>query len=83
MTEQSPSVRSTRSARAAVPASVWACGPGPINPAEAWPAALLARAVGEFTDPGDRVLLVQWPVPPRPPKIRSRRTRPIPARRWR
>ncbi|MQY23025.1 hypothetical protein [Nocardia macrotermitis] len=68
MTEHS-SHRSPRSTRAVVPASVWACGRGPIDPADRWPTALLERAVHEFSDPDDRVLLVAWPAPAAEPPL--------------
>ncbi|WP_280381797.1 hypothetical protein [Nocardia wallacei] len=52
---------STGHASRTVPSTVWACGPHGIDPADRWPAAVLSRAVREFSAPGDRVLLIGWP----------------------
>ncbi|WP_280344831.1 hypothetical protein [Nocardia abscessus] len=63
---QRPS-RSTTAARASdpvvVPSTLWAAGTDPLDPGDRWPAPIVSRAVGEFTAPGGRVLLIGWPAP--------------------
>ncbi|WP_174190165.1 hypothetical protein [Nocardia barduliensis] len=62
---QRPS-RTTTAARASdpvVPSTLWAAGTDPLDPGDRWPAPIVSRAVGEFTAPGGRVLLIGWPTP--------------------
>ncbi|WP_258348980.1 class I SAM-dependent methyltransferase [Saccharopolyspora gregorii] len=47
-------------AAAAIPSSVWA-PPAPIDPALAWPPALIRQITTAFTEPGARVGLLPWP----------------------
>lgn len=50
-----------------IPATVWACGPTPVDPDAIWPAPILAKIVTSFSQPGDRVVLMPWPTAtPRP-----------------
>ena len=52
---------------APTPATVWACGPTPIDPDATWPTPILTKIVTSFSKPGDRVLLLPWPTTaPRP-----------------
>ncbi|MGY1946201.1 hypothetical protein [Nocardia asiatica] len=59
--------RQSRSTRASdpvvVPSTLWAAGTDPLDPGDRWPAPIVSRAVGEFTAPGGRVLLIGWPAP--------------------
>ncbi|WP_280264483.1 hypothetical protein [Nocardia wallacei] len=41
-----------------IPSTLWACGPAPIEVADGWPPRVLARALLEYSAPGDRVLLM-------------------------
>ncbi|QBS41334.1 hypothetical protein [Nocardia sp. CS682] len=45
----------------AVPATIWACGTEPIDPASTWPSSILTRAIAEFSTIGDQVALLVWP----------------------
>ncbi|GAB2709552.1 hypothetical protein [Nocardia thraciensis] len=49
--------------RRVVPSTVWAAGTTPIDPGDRWPTPVVSRAVTEFSAPGDRVLLMDWPEP--------------------
>jgi len=42
----------------AVPSTLWASGPEPIDPDQVWPAPILARTLTEFSQPGDDVWLL-------------------------
>src|SRR5262249_38404230 len=44
-----------------IPATVWACGPTPVDPDATWPAPILTKIVTSFSQPGDRVVLMPWP----------------------
>lgn len=44
-----------------VPATIWACGTEPIDPTTAWPHPIITRAITEFSTPGDRIALLEWP----------------------
>jgi hypothetical protein len=44
-----------------IPATVWACGPVPIDPDARWPTAILTKIVTSFSVPGDRVILLHGP----------------------
>ncbi|WP_280335875.1 hypothetical protein [Nocardia wallacei] len=57
MTTRKPA-RSSRTAAEAIPSTLWACGTTPIEVAEGWPPRVLARALLEYSSPGDRVLLM-------------------------
>ncbi|BDT85622.1 hypothetical protein GV791_28770 [Nocardia cyriacigeorgica] len=46
-----------------VPSTLWALGAKPLDPDDRWPDPVLAHVVGEFSDPGSRVLLIGWPAP--------------------
>jgi hypothetical protein len=48
----------TRTAPASIPSTLWACGTTPIDTADAWPPRVTARALIEYSAPGDRVLLM-------------------------
>jgi len=51
--------RSRTASTAPTPATVWACGPTPLNP---------AKIVTSFSEPGDRVVVLPWPTAaPTPP----------------
>jgi hypothetical protein len=43
---------------APTPATVWACGPEPIDPHQPWPVPIVEAITTAFTTPGARVLLV-------------------------
>lgn len=60
--------RSRTASTAPTPATVWACGPSPIDPDTTWPTPLLTTIVTSFSEPGDRVVVLPWPTAaPRPP----------------
>ena len=60
--------RSRTAFTAPTPATVWACGPSPIDPDTTWPTPLLTKIVTSFSEPGDRVVVLPWPTAaPRPP----------------
>jgi hypothetical protein len=60
--------RSHTAFTAPTPATVWACGPTPIDPDTPWPTALLAKIVTSFSEPGDRVVVLPRPTAaPTPP----------------
>lgn len=46
-----------------IPATVWACGPVPIDPDARWPTAILTKIVTSFSTPGDRIVLLHCPAP--------------------
>jgi hypothetical protein len=46
---------------APTPATVWACGPTPIDPDAPWPTPLLTKIVTSFSEPGDRVVVLTRP----------------------
>lgn len=49
------------------PATVWACGPTPLDPGAPWPTPILIKIVTSFSQPGDRVVMLPWPTAaPRP-----------------
>ncbi|WP_157186717.1 hypothetical protein [Nocardia jiangxiensis] len=52
------SARTPRTAPASIPSTLWACGTTPIDTADAWPPRVTARALIEYSAPGDRVLLM-------------------------
>ncbi|MFF0492900.1 hypothetical protein ACFYTQ_28060 [Nocardia sp. NPDC004068] len=54
---------SPASATVVVPSTLWAIGPGPLDPGQRWPAPIMSRAVREFSAPGERVALLGWPAP--------------------
>ncbi|HEX5142791.1 MAG TPA: hypothetical protein VFW21_02875 [Mycobacterium sp.] len=52
---------------APIPATVWTCGPTPIDPDAPWPTPILTKIVTSFSKPGHRVALMPWPITtPRP-----------------
>jgi hypothetical protein len=51
---------------APTPATVWACGPTPIDPDATWPTALLTKIVTSFSTSGHRVALLPWPIATHP-----------------
>ncbi|MGV9725675.1 hypothetical protein [Nocardia beijingensis] len=59
------SSRRPRSSSAAVriPSTLWALGPGPLDPDDRWPDLVLAHTIAEFSEPGSRVMLLSWPAP--------------------
>ncbi|NKY33827.1 hypothetical protein HGA13_12165 [Nocardia speluncae] len=69
MTANSPQSRRPRSAtspttgRVRVPSTLWALGTGPLDLEDRWPRPVLSRAIGEFSSPGSRVMLIGWPAP--------------------
>ncbi|MFE3444989.1 hypothetical protein ACFXNW_18310 [Nocardia sp. NPDC059180] len=56
----------------AVPSTIWAAGPDPINRADRWPAPIVTRAATEFSQPGDRVLLATPISPHHQPRAHTR-----------
>ena len=48
----------TRTAPASIPSTLWACGTTPIDTSDAWPPRVTARALIEYSAPGDRILLM-------------------------
>jgi hypothetical protein len=44
-----------------IPATVWACGPTPIDHEAIWPAPILAKIVTSFSKPGARVVVLPSP----------------------
>jgi hypothetical protein len=58
-TPASPRPRST--ATTPIPATVWTCGPTPIDPHSRWPTPLVTTIVTSFSKPGGRVVLLPWP----------------------
>lgn len=48
---------------APTPATVWAAGPDPIDPAATWPVPIIEAITTAFSAPGARVLLAPWPAP--------------------
>ncbi|MFD5089893.1 hypothetical protein ACFWMR_04790 [Amycolatopsis thailandensis] len=50
--------RSAPSSTAPTPATVWACGPDPIDTHEVWPVPIVESITAAFTDPGAHVVLV-------------------------
>jgi hypothetical protein len=49
---------------APIPATVWACGPTPIDPRSVWPTPIVNKIVTSFSKPGGRVVLLPWPTIP-------------------
>lgn len=63
-----PSTRRTRTAPrsravsgAPTPATVWACGPRPVDPEAVWPTPIVKKIVTSFTSTGGRVVLLTDP----------------------
>ncbi|MBY8855359.1 hypothetical protein K7711_02610 [Nocardia sp. CA2R105] len=52
------SARTPRTVPASIPSTLWACGTTPIEAADSWPPRVTARALIEYSVPGDRVLLM-------------------------
>lgn len=46
---------------APTPATVWSCGPDPIDPAAEWPVPIVETVVAGFAHAEARVLLLPWP----------------------
>src|SRR4051794_35994583 len=44
-----------------IQATVWACGPVPIDPDARWSTAILTKIVTSFSAPGDRIVLLHGP----------------------
>jgi hypothetical protein len=60
--------RSRTAFTAPTPATVWACGPTPLDPDTPWPTPLLTKIVTSFSEPGDRVVVLPRPTTaPTPP----------------
>jgi hypothetical protein len=53
-----PSRRRAPSSTAPTPATVWTCGPEPIDAHAAWPVPIVETLTAAFTDPGAHVVLV-------------------------
>jgi hypothetical protein len=53
--------RCRRSAVAPTPATVWTCGPTPIDPEATWPPPLITKIVNSFSKPHDHVVVLPWP----------------------
>ncbi|MFI6098213.1 hypothetical protein ACIA8G_21845 [Lentzea sp. NPDC051213] len=53
--------RSRAAAATPTPATVWACGPTPVDPRATWPPPIIAKIVGSFSKPRDRVVVLPWP----------------------
>lgn len=58
---RSPHTRTRSNSTPRIPATVWSCGPHPIDPDEPWPTPVLNAIITGFTDPGTRISLL---VPP-------------------
>ncbi|WP_280422425.1 hypothetical protein [Nocardia carnea] len=69
MTASASQPRNSRSATSPaagtvrVPSTLWALGAESLDPDDRWPGPVLSRAVGEFSSPGARVMLIGWPAP--------------------
>jgi hypothetical protein len=44
-----------------IPATVWPCGPIPIDPDTRWPTAILTKIISSFSTPGDRIIILRSP----------------------
>lgn len=55
--------RARGSASTPTPATVWTAGLAPIDLDAAWPPALVEKVVTSFSEPGARVVLLEWPTP--------------------
>lgn len=53
-----PRKRASAAAPEPTPATVWTCGPGPIDAHETWPVPIVERITTAFTAPGAHVVLV-------------------------
>jgi hypothetical protein len=66
--------RSRGSTSTPTPATVWTAGPAPIDLDAAWPAPIVEKIVGAFSEPGGRVALLPWPSAQSTPGDRPRLT---------
>ncbi|PKV80507.1 hypothetical protein [Nocardia fluminea] len=46
-----------------IPSTLWTLRADRLDPYDRWPEQLVTRAVAEFSAPGSRVLLIDWPAP--------------------
>lgn len=46
-----------------IPSTLWPLGPDPLEPADRWPDRALVHTITEFSAPGARVMLLDWPAP--------------------
>ncbi|WP_027928260.1 hypothetical protein [Amycolatopsis benzoatilytica] len=53
--------RSRGSSSTPTPATVWTAGAAPVDLDATWPAPIVAKIVGAFSEPGGRVALLPWP----------------------
>ncbi len=60
-TRRSPKRLATTRELAPIPPTVWTAGPGPIDPAAAWPVPIIETITISFSAPRARVLLAPWP----------------------
>ncbi|MBF6207229.1 MULTISPECIES: hypothetical protein [Nocardia] len=55
--------RPRSTAAVAIPSTLWALGPEPLDPTDRWPDRALVHTITEFSAPGSRVMLLGWPAP--------------------
>lgn len=51
----------SRATATPIPATVWTCGPTPIDPHSVWPTPIVNKIITSFSEPGGHVLLLPWP----------------------
>lgn len=55
--------RPRSTAAVAIPSTLWALGPEPLDPTDRWPDRALVHTITGFSAPGARVMLLGWPAP--------------------
>ncbi|WP_181725702.1 MULTISPECIES: hypothetical protein [Nocardia] len=55
--------RPRSTAAVAIPSTLWALGPEPLDLTDRWPERALVHTITEFSAPGSRVMLLGWPAP--------------------
>ncbi|MGY2119137.1 hypothetical protein ACW9HR_35040 [Nocardia gipuzkoensis] len=55
--------RPRSTAAVAIPSTLWALGPEPLDPTDRWPDRALVHTITGFSAPGSRVMLLGWPAP--------------------
>ncbi|MGW5217334.1 hypothetical protein ACWEQA_05655 [Nocardia sp. NPDC004085] len=55
--------RPRSTAAVAIPSTLWALGPEPLDPTDRWPDRALVHTITEFSAPDARVMLLGWPAP--------------------
>jgi hypothetical protein len=56
-----PRTHHSRATATPIPATVWTCGPTPIDPNAVWPTPIVKKIITSFSKPGGHVLLLPWP----------------------